>query len=312
MSILTLKALRQTAIEASLDRVYTLTQVSERSWDGPVCAVLGDPIAHSLSPKLYQAAFEFLAKTHPEYALWRYIKVHVRPDELQLALSILHARGFRGLNLTLPHKVEALKFIVNRTERATRIGSINTLAFQPSGYQGDNTDAFGFLWALKDAFKNVWTPELPVTIVGAGGCARAITEAFLQEGVKKIFICNRSPERLEHFNANFIFQGVDAKRLIVSTIESAPPEGLWVNATPLGLNPTDSLPFPLERLKPDTLIFDVVYAPSGTKLSQMALQKGFASVDGKPMLAAQAAGAFAQWTGHSLDPSIFMAGLKSH
>lgn len=308
MSVFSLQDLRKTVLTSSLEKVYTLQEIARTSFDFPVCAVLGDPIAHSLSPRLHHQALAYLGQNHPEFLEWKYVKILVKTEELQLALSLLHGRKFRGLNLTLPHKVEALKFVQDLTPTAKQMGSINTLILETNGYKGDNTDAEGFRWALKHVFGAMDFSKTPVFLYGAGGCARAITQALIHEGVQDLTIINRSPDRLSNFKEIFNERFPIGVKLISQNALTAYPKGLYINGTSLGLNQEDPLPFPVTALPQGSLVFDSVYAKDGTQLMQIARNQGLKATDGKFMLAGQASAAFAHWTGHWVPPEIFLPG----
>lgn len=306
MSFLSLRDLRKKVITSSLDKVYTLNDISHTVFDHPVCAVLGNPIAHSLSPIFHQRAFQHLSKLHPEYLEWKYIKILVKKDELQLALSLLEARKFPGINLTLPHKTEALKFVNHLTRTARNTQAINTLILDGNHYRGDNTDVFGFQAALSHTFGTIDFSATPVFLYGAGGCARAILEALIQEDVKDLTIINRSSWHLDQVKTSFGNRLPQTTQYLSDKTLSSYPKGLYINATSLGLEEDDPIPIPIHELPQGSLVFDAVYSEHETKLTQASHRKGFRATDGKPMLAYQAAAAFKAWTGHALPPEVFL------
>lgn len=306
MSFVSLKDLRKKVIGAALERVYTLNDISHTTFHLPTCAVLGDPIAHSISPILHQRAFQHLGQNYPEYLQWQYIKILVKKEELQIALSLLHARKFRGINLTLPHKIEALKFVNHLTEAARNTGAINTLILEDDGYKGHNTDIFGFRSALKQTFNAIDFSVTPIFLYGARGCASGILEALIQEKVKHLTIINRSAEPLAQIKKHFANRLPSSTQFLLNQNLNHYPIGLYINATSLGLKDDDALPIPIHALPKGSLLFDSIYNENGTKLTQNAEKKGLKAVDGTIMLANQAAEAFKCWTGHFIPPEIFL------
>ncbi|MFM9167886.1 MAG: hypothetical protein ACKOQ9_06150, partial [Verrucomicrobiota bacterium] len=149
--------------------------------DGPRLGVLGDPIAHSLRPQMHTAAIAALASTSPEVEKLRYLRLHVKAGELPDALRALHTAGFIGLNLTVPHKVAALTLAESLSAEARRAGSVNTLVRTVNGWAGRTTDGRGFLEALKER-SGRGVQGRPVIILGAGGAARAVAAACLDDG----------------------------------------------------------------------------------------------------------------------------------
>jgi len=139
--------------------------------------VLGDPIAHSLSPAMHNAALAMLLPTHPRLAGVRYHRLHVTADELPEALTLLHAKGFAGVNLTVPHKIRALTLVETLSPEARRAASVNTLVRTPTGWAGHTTDGQGFLEALRERTGGT-TRGRPVILLGSGGAARAVAAAI--------------------------------------------------------------------------------------------------------------------------------------
>lgn len=262
--------------------------------DGPRLGVLGDPVAHSLSPQMHSAAIAALASSSPEIGRLRYLRLHVKADELGAALRSLHAAGFIGLNLTVPHKVAALGLVTSLSPEARRAGSVNTLVRVEAGWEGRTTDGPGFLEALKER-SGAGAAGRPVVILGAGGAARAVAAACLDAGCASLLIANRDEAK-----AAAVATGLDDGRVRATALSAAlrpPPGAVIVNCTVLGLKAEDASPLAREALRADHFIFDTTYGPSESRLLREARAAGAAGCDGRPMLRWQGALAFRIWTG---------------
>ncbi len=261
-----------------------------------VFAVLGDPIGHSMSPVMHNAAFGALGMP------CRYHAFRVRPSDLGDAICGAKALGFGGLNLTIPLKEEALKY-VDPDPIAMRIGAVNTIDFTDAGeIKGYNTDGIGAMCALEDA--GVSAAGKKIVIIGAGGAARAIAFQFAYERAE-IVIANRTAERgeklvsdvrigLEELGKDPLIGsiGLDA---VSGDIEDA---DVLINATSVGMCPdVDAMPLPRDLLRPDLPVFDIVYNPLQTRLLAGAEQMGATTIGGVRMLVHQGAEAFRIWTG---------------
>ncbi len=258
-------------------------------------AVLGDPIGHSMSPVMHNAAFGSLGM--PD----RYHAFRVRLPDLRDAIYGAKALGFGGLNLTIPLKEEALKY-VDPDPIATRIGAVNTIDFT-DGIRGYNTDGIGALRALEDA--GVTVADRTVMIIGAGGAARAIAFQFAYSG-GRIIIANRTVERAERLAHDV---GLGLSELIKKTpsircigldrIESEIADtDILINATSVGMHPNiDAMPVPPGILRPELVVFDIVYNPRCTRLLSESRKRGAITIDGVQMLVHQGAEAFFIWTG---------------
>lgn len=261
--------------------------------DGPRLGVLGDPIAHSLSPQMHAAAIAALASTSPEVAKLRYLRLHVKAGELPDALRALHAAGFIGLNLTVPHKVAALTLAESLSAEARRAGSVNTLVRTVNGWAGRTTDGRGFLEALKER-SGRGVQGRPVIILGAGGAARAVAAACLDDGCSSLLIANRDAAKA----ASVTDQLGGGARSAGLTASLRPPEdAVIVNCTTLGLKPDDPSPLHRDALLAGQFVFDTTYGAQESRLIRDARAAGAAGCDGRPMLRWQGALAFREWTG---------------
>jgi shikimate dehydrogenase len=229
--------------------------------------VCGWPVAHSRSPAMHNAALRALG-----LAGWRYQHLPLPPELFAEAVRALPRAGFRGVNVTIPHKEAALALADAASETARAIGAANTLTFSDRGIHADNTDAPGFLAAIG-------TAPATALVLGAGGSARAVIWALNHAGAR-VSVLARTPQRAAGLGAEVVDAPTEAEML--------------VNCTPLGLHADDDLP-----LAPDGFarVVDLAYAPGGTRLVNTARETGAEVVDGLEILVRQGALSFERWTG---------------
>jgi shikimate dehydrogenase len=256
-------------------------------------AVLGDPVAHSLSPVMHQASLALLAPGHPGLRGRRYHRIHITAEQLPEALAKLRLIGAGGLNLTVPHKTEALRLAQERDLSAEDCGAANTLAPVPSGWRAFNTDGLGFAEALAERCGS--GPEgRDVVILGAGGAARAIATACLRLGGASLRILNRSADRAEALAG----QLADPRVSHGPPTDPRIPEGaVVVNCTTLGLRAEDASPIPAAALQGAGFVYDTTYGAHRSALLREADSLRIAGCDGRSMLRWQGALAFRIWTG---------------
>ena len=255
--------------------------------------VLGDPIAHSLSPAMHNAALAVLLPTHPRLAGVRYHRLHITAEALPEALSLLHAKGFAGVNLTVPHKIAALTLVETLSPEAKRAASVNTLVRTPTGWAGHTTDGQGFLEALRERSGRT-THGRPVILLGSGGAARAVAAACLDDGCASLSLHNRDAAKAADLATALVDPRVRAAGLAEI---KASPDAVIVNCTTLGLKPTDASPFPADLLASGQFVFDTTYGAEPSRLLKDAADRGIASCDGRAMLRWQGALAFRLWNG---------------
>jgi shikimate dehydrogenase len=270
--------------------------------DPPIrLGVLGDPVAHSLSPQMQNAALR-ACKIDMQYA-----RFHIRANELRSALRFLRALDFIGVNLTVPHKIAAFGQIDHVEESASRAGAVNTIRLRDRKLLGSNTDGEGFLRAIRTEF-SVDVRDLRVLILGAGGgTGHAIAWQCALENCERLVLVNRAyekaqalAERLRPFFAGPRVLG-PAARLEATAWEEAALRAqlsdvdLVVNATPLGMSPSDPSPIPARLLAPHHMVFDCVYGPSKTSLLRAADEAGARGANGLSMLLHQGALSFSIW-----------------
>lgn len=250
----------------------------------PVAGVMGDPVIHSLSPRIHG---EWLRQTGID---GHYVRLPVRGAELSQALSALPALGFCGVNLTLPHKEHALRLVDDIAGPAVAVGALNVVVVGADGrLTGHNTDVAGVLSPLDKAD----LAGKPVCVLGAGGAARAVLKAMSILQVGEVRLVNRSVVRGQELLEHFGHQGSVGDWATVS--QAYKGAALVINASSLGM--AGQPPLPAEALQfgavaQNTIVFDIVYKPLETALLSAARAQGLAAIDGLAMLLAQAAPAF--------------------
>jgi shikimate dehydrogenase len=252
--------------------------------------VMGWPVEHSRSPLLHG----FWLKQHAIDGA--YVLLPVRPEELARSLRSLAAQGFAGCNLTIPHKEAALAIVDEVDAAAARIGAVNTVVVRHDGtLEGRNTDAFGFRENLLAAQPGWHASAGPAVVLGAGGAARAVVAALLDDGAPEIRLINRSRDRAKALAAALggAIEIVDWSRRAEALADAA----LLVNTTSLGMTGQPPLALALDALPKTAVVNDIVYAPLETPLLRAAAQRGNPVVDGLGMLLHQARPAFAAWFG---------------
>lgn len=251
-------------------------------------AVLGDPVDHSLSPPMQNAAMRHVGLDGV------YIALRCSDPVLPGVMRGLAEAGGGG-NVTLPHKLAAARAIDVATDAVRRTGACNTFWYEDGAMHGDNTDVEGFRAALASLLPDgAWGRR--VLLLGAGGAARAAMPALLDEGVERLALLNRTPERARALAG----RAGDPRVRVLESVEGLAEVELdvVVNATRLGLNPDDPPPLDLEWAPGVTAVLDLVYLDRGvTPLVEDARARGLAAADGAEMLVQQGAAAFERWWG---------------
>ncbi len=258
-----------------------------------LAGIMGWPIAHSRSPALHGY---WLAENGVDGA---YVPLAVHPDRLEQALRALPALGFRGCNLTIPHKQAALKVMDRVDAFARRIGAMNTVIVADDGtLEGSNTDVFGFRENLREQAPDWQAHSEPAVVLGAGGSARAVIAALVAMGVGDIHLVNRSQRRAEVLANDLATPEV---RITVqawdSRAEVLEGAGILVNTTSLGMDKEPLLDIDLSALPLSAVVVDIVYVPLETGLLAAARKRGHRTVDGLGMLLHQGRPGFAAWFG---------------
>ncbi|MBM3292080.1 shikimate dehydrogenase [Candidatus Bathyarchaeota archaeon] len=270
------------------------------------CYLLGYPVEHSMSAIMHNAAFNKLNLDY-EYKL-----LSVKPEKLEKTVEYLRNTDIIGANVTIPHKISIIPYLDEIDPLANEIGAVNTILNKEGKLKGYNTDGVGALKALKNAYGDI--NESCVTILGAGGAARAIGFSLIKK-IKKLLILNRNKTKADNLASslknhlkNNIFSG-DYSQIDQALLES----DILINATPVGMIPNISHS-PIEEKKiPSTLfVFDLVYNPMKTKLLHDAELAGAKILGGVEMLVYQGAESFKIWTGYEPDDRLMMQTVKNH
>lgn len=261
-----------------------------------VTGLFGYPVEHSLSPAMHNAAFEALGLN------FCYLAFSVPPASLEGAIQCVRVLGFRGVNVTVPHKERVLPLLDEVDDEAAFIGAVNTVVNDGGRLRGYNTDGRGFMKSLED--KGIRADGKEIFVVGAGGASRAICY-YLAQVADKMHLCDIDRQKasdlirdLKRFNDSIFFTEEKVKLTTCDMV---------INATPLGLNMDDRLPFETDGLFPGQIVVDLIYRD--TPLLSRAREKGCLTVSGLGMLLWQGALAFELWTGKSAPVEIMRDAL---
>ncbi len=272
-------------------------------------AVIGDPIAHSKSPQMHNPA---LAACGIDA---QYIRVQVPQGSVAEAFRFFAEKNFLGVNITIPHKFEALAAVDVVDPLAEKLGAVNTVAFRDGKLVGYNTDGPGFLRSVKEGFDKE-VRDLRVLILGAGGGAgRAVAVQCALDKCRGLFLVNRTQEKAEELAQDMTDAGkVRPVRWDHESVRAALAEtDLIVNATSLGMKDEDAPLFPADALEARHLVFDMVYRAGGslTALGQAAYDAGARYLDGTTLLLHQGAISFEHWFQRPAPLDVMRAGLAS-
>jgi len=260
-----------------------------------VCGIIGDPIEHTMSPVMHNAAFR---NKGVDYV---YLAFRVKKEELGKAIEGMRVLNIRGLNITIPHKVAVIPFLDELDPLADKIGAVNTIVNDDGVLKGYNTDAIGFLQALFE--RGIEPKGKSVVILGAGGASRAISFILAERGAH-IVILNRlldldwAKELASRILRTFAKE-VEALELNRKNLAKALEKAdILVNATSVGMSPNVSeTPVNSDLLRPNLVVYDIVYNPIKTRLQREAEVAGATVISGLDMLVWQGALAFEKWTG---------------
>lgn len=269
-----------------------------------ICACLGQPVAGNPTQYMMERAFA-------NHQLdWRYLTLDVSPEHLGDAIRGLRALGFRGGNITKPHKCEVIQYLDATSEVAGLMGAVNCINRDGDRLIGENTDGKGFVQSLRE----VTDPAgKRVVMLGAGGAARAIAVEIALAGAAEITIVNRTPPRGQELVDLLIGKLQAAATLCPWEGDYDVPEGtdVLINATSIGLfEPEARVPLNVDSLKPPLVVADVVFHPPETRLLRDARQRGCTALDGLGMLVNQAVISFKIWTGIDPDPAVMREALE--
>ena len=263
-----------------------------------IVAVIGDPVEHSLSPPMHNAAFSELGLN------WVYVACHVQPDAVPAAVESVRALNWRGMNVTVPHKQAVMAAVDELSDAAHAVGAVNTVVNRDGTLFGDNTDVVGIIRAITDGAGVSRAPE-HVVVLGAGGAARGIVYALTtMEGVRRVTILNRTQDKArtlaEEFTGAVEVVGAPLERQCAA--DAVGTAGLLVNATSLGrgeLAGLSPLPDEWRCAHGDLVCVDSNYSPPLTPLMQQVERAGGRAYNGLDMLVYQGARSFELWTGRA-------------
>jgi shikimate dehydrogenase len=267
-----------------------------------IAGLLGWPVAHSRSPTIHNYWLN-------QYGLsGRYVLLPVPPEKLSIALPGLAVLGFRGCNVTTPHKQAVMPMIQSVDPLARRIGAVNTIVVEKDGsLKGFNNDGNGFIQSLRDA-KPTWKPDSgPILVVGAGAAARAVVASLAQQGAREIRLVNRTLERAQGIAAEFgppvVAFAWEQRNEIMEDV------ALLANATNQGMAGKSVLDISLDRLASGAIVGDLIYTPPETPLLAAARARGNVTVNGLGLLLNQARPAFQAWFGvlPEISPGLLQA-----
>lgn len=283
--------------------------------------VIGNPIAHSLSPVIHNAAIEHLDLD------FCYVPFLVKPVHLATALDGFASIGVIGCSVTIPHKQTIIPLLANITPLARAVGAVNTIWHTPAGWQGTNTDVAGFVSPLMEMNRD-WSQTTAI-VLGNGGAARAIVAGCHQLGCGKIQVFGRDLAKLTEFRSSWqeiqlrVTNSDTPTSVVVSTHlwDELPAfinreNLLIINCTPIGMHPQlDASPIDSEifgKVRANAIAYDLIYSPRPTKFLQLAAERGLTTIDGTEMLVHQGAMAFELWLQQPAPVAIMHQALLAH
>jgi shikimate dehydrogenase len=276
-----------------------LPEVERWQTAGTVLGVIGHPVGHSLSPQMHAAALAELARDDSRFADWRYFRFDIPPDRLAEALSLMHARGFLGINLTVPHKVLALGCVDGLDPAARDAAAVNTLLRDRGSWRGYNTDGYGLAAGIREDLGRELRGS-PVILLGAGGAARAAAAECLAARCARLWIVNRTRSNLDTLIAQVapLSRGIPVSGLDPGNGTEGPgPGAIVINATSAGLNERDPAPADLTAFPGVSAVYDMIYNPPRTRLLSQAQALGIPHANGLGMLVHQGAKSLEIWSG---------------
>ncbi len=257
--------------------------------------VIGNPIAHSMSPDIHNAALKDLGLDGHYHAF------KVEENSLEDAVKGIRALGVQGINVTVPHKVSIMDHLDHIDESAKVLGAVNTVRREGDKLVGYNTDGEGFVKSLMRILDKPIS-ELSFLMIGAGGAARAIFTTIVRDNPEKFDICNRTIEKAKQLAESApSFRNVEVLSIIEAE-ERLEQYDVMIHTTSVGMYPNvEDIPLSLQRAASSAVVCDIVYNPIQTSLLKEAKQKGLKTLDGVGMFVEQAALSFRLWTGHEPD-----------
>lgn len=272
-------------------------------------AVLGHPIGHTLSPVMHNAAFAACGMD----AI--YLAFDVAPERLLTVLASMRDMGFRGVNLTVPHKEVAFRGFESLDAGARLLGAVNTVEFLPGGLKGHNTDGKGFLRAIAEAF-DLTVAGKTLFVLGCGGAGRAVAITAAREGAARLFLADIDNGRVQKLAGEIAGAAPEVKVVTAGAnatawIQNAHEADLLVQASPVGMKPEDRCPMPPEAFRSGQAAFDLVYNLPETCFMRAAATGGARTANGLGMLLHQGAEAFTIWTGRPAPVDVMRRALEA-
>lgn len=273
-----------------------------------IVGLFGYPLGHTYSPIMQNAAFSNRGINNV------YLPIEVKPDSFGTVIKAVSSMNFGGFNITIPYKVEIMKYLDKIDETAKRIGAVNTVVIKDGRLEGYNTDGIGFLKSFQEAAEAT-IEEKKVFVLGSGGASRAICMTLALNKAKKLYICNRTFEKalalVEDIN-KFMPESSTAIPMEYDDMKKAVEHAdVFINTTSVGMFPEiDEIPIDSSLLKKELIVYDVVYNPRKTKLILEAEKLGCKTISGLGMLVYQGAEAFELWTGKNA-PTELMYSIVS-
>jgi shikimate dehydrogenase len=261
--------------------------------------VIGHPIGHSLSPQMHNAALAEMARADKSFSGWRYYALDVEPADLKAAIDRLGVLGFRGINLTVPHKILAVGLVSDLDAIAREAGAVNTLLHEGVGWEGTNTDGYGLATAAREELE-IGLSGTPIVILGAGGAARAAAAECLRSGCSQLWIVNRTRSKTDSLVAQI---APLAKKIPIRALDAGQRAqglragALVINATSVGLLADEPAPADLSSFPGLSAVYDMIYNPPDTRLLAQARALGIRCANGLGMLVHQGARSLEFWTG---------------
>lgn len=267
-----------------------------------ICALIGDPVDHSLSPWMHNAAFRRLELNYV------YVSFKVKRKELGAAIQGVRNLKIHGLNVTMPLKVDVIKYLDQLDENAKKVGAVNTVQNNNGTLIGYNTDGKGALTALKT--KKVELTNKKILILGAGGASRALSYSLAREA-REVVVLNRTRKRGKNLvkDLSETFRDkIRFKKFVRNSLEVEMKDtDILINATPIGMRPNnDKTPVKQGLLRQDLSVFDLVYDPPETRLIREAKFVGATTIDGLSMLVFQGMASFEIWTNEKAPFDVMM------
>ena len=268
-----------------------------------IYGLIGDPVEHSFSPPMMNAAFSYMNLDAC------YLAFQVETKKVSEAIAGIRALNFAGVNVTVPHKSSVIPYLDEVSPLAKKIGAVNTISNVKGHLKGTNTDFSGFIRSLKTL--NFSPKKKTIALLGSGGSARALAAGLADAGALRVMLHNRTAERAEKLVTEFsqYFPLTQLEAVSLQTIHETPLD-LLVNTTTVGMFSSD-LPVDLKKCRKINLLADIIYRPSQTSLLKQAEELGINAVNGIDMLLYQGCDAFTFWTGKQAPEEVMRSQLLS-